>query len=469
MKRIIILFVCLIAALTVFAQQGGNLITVNFQNAKIAEVVNQIESKTPYHFYYDPLQMDSLRVTLTANNETVENVLKKAFSGTDYHYAIVDQQIFLTKERSIYTDLAEGFTEGEPVAEKNRNNNNLTPKYFTDNSATKTTEAKTENKIYEIGVKTNSIKEGKATLAGYVRDAKSGEPVIGASIFDTELKIGKNTDQFGYYSLSLARGRHTLLIRGLGMKDARRQIILYSDGNMNIEMQEQINTLKEVKISAEKVANVRSAQMGVNKLTITDIKQVPAVFGEPDVLRVVLTLPGVQTVGEASTGFNVRGGAADQNLILLNGMTIYNPSHFFGFFSAFDPDIVKDIELYKSSIPEQYGGRLSSVLDVTDREGNKKKFTGSAGIGLLTSRLNVEGPIDSNRTSFIFGGRTTYANWLLSELPKEYRNSRASFYDLNFGLSHEINAKNNLYLTTYLSHDSFRLNSDTTYDFKMEA
>ncbi|MGI4805057.1 MAG: TonB-dependent receptor plug domain-containing protein, partial [Janthinobacterium lividum] len=254
-------------------------------------------------------------------------------------------------------------------------------------------------------------------------------------------------------------------VRGIGMHDARRQLLLYSSGSINIEMQEQITTLKEVQISADKVANVRSAELGVNRLDIKSIKQVPAVFGEADVLRVILTLPGVQSVGEATTGFNVRGGSADQNLILLNDATIYNPAHFFGFFSAFNPDIVKDVQLYKSSIPEKYGGRLSSVLDVTDREGNKKKFTGSAGIGLLTSRFNIEGPIIKNKTSFIFGGRTTYSDWLLKLLPQDYKNSQASFYDLNLDISHQINERNNIYITSYLSSDHFKLNSDTAYAY----
>jgi hypothetical protein len=179
----------------------------------------------------------------------------------------------------------------------------------------------------------------------------------------------------------------------------------------------------------------------------------------------VLTLPGVQSVGEATTGFNVRGGSADQNLILLNDATIYNPSHFFGFFSAFDPDIVKSVELYKSSIPEKYGGRLASVLDVEDREGNKKLFTGSAGIGLLTSRLNIEGPIIKDRTSFILGARTSYSDWLLGLLPEEYKHSEASFYDINLGISHQIDDKNNIYVNGYLSHDQFKLNSDTAYSY----
>ena len=231
-------------------------------------------------------------------------------------------------------------------------------------------------------------------------------------------------------------------------------------------MQEQVTSLKEVTISAEKVANVKSVEMGVNKLDIKSIKQIPTAFGEADVLRVVLTLPGVQSVGEATTGFNVRGGAADQNLILYNDATIYNPSHFFGFFSAFDPDIVKNIELYKSTVPEKYGGRLSSVLEVTDRDGNKKLYTGSAGIGLLTSRLNVEGPIIKDKTSFIFGGRTTYSDWLLSALPDAYKHSSASFYDLNLGITSQLGDKNTIYLMGYLSSDKFRLNSDTAYGYQ---
>src|SRR4029078_10164549 len=194
--------------------------------------------------------------------------------------------------------------------------------------------------------------------------------------------------------------------------------------------------------------------------------QVPTVLGESDILRVVLTLPGVTSVGEASTGFNVRGGATDQNLILLNDATIYNPSHLFGFFSAFNPDVVKGVELYKSAIPEKYGGRLSSVLDVTTLDGNSKKLSGVGGIGPLTCKLMLEGPIKNEKTTFVIGGRTTYSNWLLQTLPNNaYKNSSAAFNDLSLHLTHTVNLKNSLYLTGYLSNDNFRLNSDTTYKY----
>jgi len=249
------------------------------------------------------------------------------------------------------------------------------------------------------------------------------------------------------------------------MKDTRRQIMLYSDGKLNIEMYDYVASLKAVVVMSEKNSKVRSVQMGVEKLNIQTIKQVATVFGETDILKVVLTLPGVTSVGEASSGFNVRGGSTDQNLILFSDATIYNPSHLFGFFSAFNADVVKEVELYKSSIPEKYGGRLSSVLDVTGRDGNTKKWSGSGGVGPLTAKLMIEGPIVKDKTSMILGGRASYSNWLLKLLPSDYGNSAASFYDLNLHVSHTINAKNSIYLTGYYSSDQFKLNSDTVYKY----
>ncbi|WP_419801384.1 TonB-dependent receptor [Mucilaginibacter sp.] len=461
MKKLSLLILLFSIVGMCLAQKPNATISVNFRDAKVEQFAADLEAKSGYRFYYDPAQLDSLKVTLQVDNQPLKTILELAFQNTDFHFAITqNHEILLTKGRTIQTGLANGFLNGKQVQTQGLTTN----AYNIDNSK-QITDATTENKLYEIGIKSNTIQPGMTTLSGYVKDIKSGDAVIGATIIVLNSKVSTATDLSGSYTLTLPRGRQTLTVRGIGMRDARRQLLLYGNGQLNIEMREQITTLKEVQISAEKVANIRSAELGVNRLDIESIKQVPTVFGEADVLRVILTLPGVQSVGEATTGFNVRGGSTDQNLILLNGSTIYNPAHFFGFFSAFNPDIVKDVELYKSSIPEKYGGRLSSVLDVTNREGDKKKFTGSAGIGLLTSRFNIEGPIVKDKTSFIFGGRTTYSDWLLKLLPEDYKHSSASFYDLNLDISHQINKKNNLYLTSYLSHDRFKLNSDTTYEY----
>jgi len=457
----IFIFLLLTAVKIAFGQQNGKLLNVNYQAVSIDKMAADLEQQTNYHFYYDASKVGDFKVTMQGSDLTLENVLNIAFKGTDYHYAIVNQQVFITKGRTI-----------EPGLLTNLNNNANTnvnaaanaPLDYTDDKGKSVSVATLENKIYDIGIRTNTIIPGRSIITGYIHNVKTGEPVSGIYIGREDINVGVHSDQFGYYSITLPRGQNTLTIRGVGMKTTRRQIMLFGDGKLNIDLQEQVLALKEVTINAKNATNVQSVEMGVDKLDIKSIKQVPTAF-EPDILRVVLTLPGVQSVGESSTGLNVRGGSADQNLILLNDATIYNPSHFFGFFSSFDPDIVKDVELYKSSIPERFGGRLSSVLDITNREGNKKEITGSAGIGLITSRLNIEGPIVNDKTSFIFGGRTTYADWLLNALPKEYKNSGANFYDMNFDVSHQIDEKNNLYLTTYLSHDNFKLNSDTTYRY----
>ena len=469
MKKLYFVILFLFVVKLVSAQGAANkTVSVNYNQAGIDAVVMDLESQTGYHFYYDRTQFDSLKVTLQISDSPLATVLNMAFNHTPFRFLIMPEsmQVFLTKSKTIHTQLASGYFYTKPpdamtlASASAAATENTNP-----DKDEQSVEATTENKIYQIGIKTNNIEPGNSTLSGYVKDIKSDEPIVGATIFITNSKTGVVSDQFGYFTIKLPRGRQTLTVHGIGMRDTHRQVILYSDGKLNIEMQEQVYSLKEVKISADKVSNVRSNEMGVNHLDIKSIKQIPAIFGEADILRAVLTLPGVQSVGESTTGFNVRGGAADQNLILLNDQTIYNPSHFFGFFSAFDPDMVKDVVLYKSSIPEKYGGRLASVLDVTDREGNKKKFTGSAGIGLLTSRINLEGPIIENKTSFIFGARTTYSDWLLSALPQEYKNSEANFYDVNLGISHQIDDKNNLYINAYMSHDGFKLNSDTTYKY----
>ncbi|MDB5277435.1 MAG: TonB-dependent receptor [Ferruginibacter sp.] len=434
-------------------------VTVNLDSASLEQFVLAIETQTPLHFYYDTTQADSITITLHVQQQPLFKVLDQALSNTGLRYTITEEgYAFLLKDKNIETAFAPFNTD-----EKNGRGVDLNGLQKRDKDNIKTT---LENKVYDIGDKLAPTAAPNAIIAGTITDAKTGEPVVGAYLQADQTGPSLVTDQYGYFSFSLPRGRHVINIQSLGMKDTRRQVHLYNDGKLNIDMQSTILTIKNVVISSQKLNNVRSVQMGLQKIDIKTIKQVPVIFGEADILRVVTTLPGVKTVGEASTGLNVRGGSTDQNLILFNDATIYNPSHFFGMFSAFNPEVVKDVELYKSSIPARYGGRLSSVLNINGREGNKKQLTGSAGIGLLTSRFNLEGPLIKDKTSFILGARSTYANWLLNLLPDQYKNSKAGFYDLNLSITHELDKKNTLYFTGYYSKDRFNLNSDTTYGYK---
>ncbi|MBC7744875.1 MAG: carboxypeptidase-like regulatory domain-containing protein, partial [Flavobacterium sp.] len=424
-------FLFLIISFQIQAQVKDSLVTGTFNNLQMNEFVTQLESQTSYHFYYKSADFDSLKINFSVTDQALPAVLTMAFKGSSFKFAIDGEHVFLSSNKTIKTELPADFfasASSSPQIEKEEVE-------MAANTEVKTIRATLENKLYTIGRKSGNL-SGTATLSGSVRNIKSGEPVAGSSVYIEKPRIGTSTDQYGYYSITIPKGSNVLHIKGAGMKERKHQIIIYGDGKLNVELQDQVFALKEVVISAERAANVTRVQLGVEKLTIQNIKQIPAVFGEADIIKAVLTLPGVKSVGEASSGFNVRGGSTDQNLILFNDATIYNPAHFFGFFSAFNPEVVKDITLYKSSIPSKYGGRLSSVLDISTREGNKKKFSGSAGIGLLTSRLNIEGPLIKDRTSVIIGGRTTYSNWLLDLLPKQYNNSRASFYDLNLGINH---------------------------------
>ncbi|SHI35123.1 TonB-dependent Receptor Plug Domain [Hymenobacter daecheongensis DSM 21074] len=446
------------------AQQSQQTVSGNFNQTPFEQFVRQLEAQTKLRFYFDPKAVDSLMITLQAQNQPVEDVLALALKNKPFRFVFDEEnRVFITAGLLLEPTLPDYFFQPETPQSAAANTR-------ADDAETASSTGRSryvspaEFKVYELGAAGTTT--GKATLAGHIREAKSGEPVIGATIYSEAPSVGTSTDQFGYYSLTLPVGRHDLKIRGIGIKNTKRQVVLRGDGKLEIEVEEDITPLKEVVIEGEKDKNVSGMQMGLEKLDIKTMRQIPTAFGETDLLRVVLTLPGVKSVGEGSTGLNVRGGATDQNLILFNGTTIYNPSHLFGFFSAFNPDILQTVELYKSAIPAKYGGRLSSVLEIKTREGNKKKFAGAGGIGPLTSRLTLEGPIVKDKAAFIISGRTSYSDWILKKLSNSsFRQSSASFYDLSGHVSSEINEKNSLYATGYLSTDRFRLASDTTYQY----
>lgn len=329
------------------------------------------------------------------------------------------------------------------------------------------TEVTLQNKVYEIGDRAG-FSGGYGYVSGYVRDAGSGEPIPGVLVQSGNKSSSyATTDNYGFYKLRLPVGEDKLTYSGYGLEDVNLSVVVNSDGNLNLEMKEKVTALKGAVISSEASAKHRDAMMGVENIRLDVISKASVSLGEADIIKTVLTLPGVKSSGEASVGFYVRGGAADQNLILFNGGTIYNPSHMFGIFSAFNSDVVSDVQLYKSSIPVEYGGRISSVMDVNTRDGNSKKVTGSVGLGLLTSHAHIEGPL-GKKTTFILGGRTTYSNWILDLLPKktsEYSGSTANFQDVNLGISHKVNDRNSLHVYGYFSRDKFQFRNDTTFNY----
>jgi hypothetical protein len=295
----------------------------------------------------------------------------------------------------------------------------------------------------------------KFTLSGNITDSQSNESLIGVNIIFPELQTGTATNEYGFYSITLPKGLYEIKISFLGFAEINETIDLNADKQINYQLTESFESLDEVVISKNvEQLNIRKPQMSVNALSSNTIKQIPVVLGEPDVIKSITLLPGVTNAGEGSSGFNVRGGAADQNLILLDEATIYNSSHLFGFFSVFNPDAIKDLKLYKGGIPSRYGGRVSSVLDIYQKEGNSRQFEGNGGIGAVASRLLLEGPLKKDEGSFLLGGRSSYAHLFL---PLFDIDNIAYFYDLNTKLSYKLNQKNNIYLSGYFGRDVFRI------------
>ena len=296
----------------------------------------------------------------------------------------------------------------------------------------------------------------KYTISGIIKDSKSNETLIGVTVFITENNATVVSNEYGFYSITMAQGEYNLIISSVGYQSEQLKIVLDKNQKTNFVLIESGEQLEEIIIKEKTTVNIRKPEMSVNKLSIAQIKRMPVVLGEVDVIKSILLLPGVTNAGEGASGFNVRGGGADQNLILLDEATIFNSSHVFGFFSVFNPDAIKDLKLYKGGIPARYGGRASSVLDIYQKDGNSNKFGASGGIGLITSRLLLEGPLVKNKGSFLFGGRGSYAHLFL-KLSEEQKDNSAYFYDLNTKLSYTLDEKNSLYLSGYFGRDVFSL------------
>ena len=415
----------------------------------IISLMEQVEQATSYKIYTNISK--PFMVKKQEGSASLEQ-LKEALNGTFWQVNVFGNRVFVMQNLNLRANLPKTWTEDAQD----------------EHQGVRVTEVLTsENKVYEIGDKFRPSKAKKIKLTGQVIDFKTNSPAVGIHVIRRDPWIAATTDVDGRFEIELAPGYNVLELQGISVKDARRQLMLYADADVRIELEEQNLMLEEVLVTGGRVEAVKNTSLGMEKITPSLLKNIPTAMGEVDVLKMVQALPGVKTVGEASSGFNVRGGATDQNLMLLNGGTIYNPTHLFGFFTAFNSDMVSDVEIYKSSIPSQFGGRISSVLNITGKEANKEKFVGVAGIGLLTSKLNLEIPLWKERTSLLLSGRTTYSDWLLGMLPEKsgYKDGKAGFYDVGGTFSHTFNMRNKLNIYGYYSRDRFAFNDNEKYGY----
>lgn len=448
-----------------FTMRGQNTqnITISFNNTPLKEAVLKIETLSGKTFYFDETWLKGHRVTKNFNNETLRRVLDGLFSNTDINFLLQDDKVILLNNTYIYTALpTDYFKETEPrkaTVDENNNAPIFQEEYIT-NGAVQT------RKLVTIGRQRPQAATKAYTLSGVFRNAKTGVPLQDLSISTTDRTRYAVTDANGRFSIRLPYGLNQLETNLLGFEKIRQDVIMYGDGSLDFELHENTESLEEVVVKSNKDANVRDAVVGVTNIDIETIKTIPLVLGERDILKVATTMPGIKTTGEGSSGFNVRGGRADQNLILLDDAVLYNPSHFLGFFSAVNPFTTGSLEIYKASIPAEYGGRLSSVFDIETKSGNMKKLAGEGSVGPITANLAVEVPIVQEKASVITGFRATYSDWILKNLDEEeLQNSEASFYDAIVKYKHNINNNNSLQGTFYYSKDRFSITSDSIFDY----
>ncbi|MBN2214773.1 MAG: TonB-dependent receptor [Bacteroidales bacterium] len=462
MKKLLQITAVILYSLTLSASEGEIFFSGEYYHVPFKLFAADLENNTEVNFKFRPEWVENVFVTAQGTNLKLSRVLSESFSGKElYFYIDAAKNVFITKGDSLVTSLPD-YSAGHMQMQHidNKEEDHLTSTELTYKEGRKNG----HRKIVVVGEKTNGATQKPVVLNGKIQDKESGEPLIGATVYIEELSKGYATDLNGHFVMSLRPGKYTAIFNCLGMDEIIYALVINSSGFLNVEMERRLIAINEVTIKADKFDNVRGIQMGYDRLSIKTIKEIPAVMGERDLLKVAQMLPGVQNVGEGSSGFNIRGSSADQNLFFINKIPVYNTSHLFGFFSAFNPDIVSDFSLYKCNIPAKYGGRLASFFDITARQGNNKKYTARAGISPVTGHITAEGPLVRDKSSFIVAARSTYSDWILSRLHDyELRKSHAMFYDLAGNLVFEPGRKDLVKLFGYYSRDRFTLATSNHY------
>ncbi len=459
----IILLILLLLPCSLQAQDPDIIFKGTFQDVPFGEFVRDVEQQTGVRFFFLETWIKGVRVTASGEALSLRRTLDKTLLPAGLYYHLEGgRQIYLSNRQAFVPQLPDySGSAGRPgQPEDDSRGLTSTEQRYIDGRKAGRLETLTVGDREEGGGKNVAVLHGK------ISDRETGDPLIGATIYFEELQKGTATDVNGRFNMVVRPGKYTVEFKCMGMEDRHNYLEVLSDGDLAIAMEKSIIALTEVVVHANRYHNVRGTQMGFDRLNYKVLKEVPVVMGEKDILKVIQMLPGVQTVGEGAAGFNVRGSAADQNMIYVNKVPVYNSSHLFGFFTSFSPDIVKDFTLYKSNLPASYGGRLASFFDITARQGNLNKYTARGGVSPVTARLSLEGPIQKGKSSFILAGRSTYSDWILGRLEdQELRESKANFNDLSGMLTWEPGEKTLIKAFGYYSHDFFRLGTTNQYEY----
>ncbi|MFS4447299.1 TonB-dependent receptor [Maribacter sp. 2307UL18-2] len=468
MRRTLFSLLFLMASTIVMGQTEEPKITISFTDTNVREVMKSIEEKTQLNFYYVDDWLSNEAISGSYTDVAVTDILDAIFQNTIINYYVLDgEKVILTQNNIIYDELPNGFfdksgQETIQVGETEESTEALNPVFFPEQQSRLQRRVET----VRIGKETLEGQKRRYTLTGYVMNAKTGKPIPDLSLVVRNRKIGTVTDENGFYEIALPPGENLFETKALGIETQRKRVVIYNDGRLDFSLNENIEQLDEVVVEADKAKNVEEEITGSTTIESEETKDIPMVLGERNILSVATQLPGITNAGEGASGLNVRGGKTDQNLILLDEGVVYNPTHFFGIFQALNPFATKGVDIYKGNVPAEFGGRLSSVFDITTIDGNTEEFSGEASIGPVTGNLMLEIPVVKDKSSLVIGGRGAYSDWILQSLDDEsLNNSSASFYDIVANYTHKINENNQVKATGYYSEDSFSITSDSLFGY----
>ena len=425
--------------------------------------VQSVEDQTGIRFFYKEEWTEQIAVNLTGENLEMVSTLRQVLSGTGLYYQFIPpDRLIILPQKKLTNDLSHltgpkedgvSVLEVEQLAGANG-------KYMQGNRPEQIM------KTISVGTKGTGSSRSIARIRGRIKDIDSGEPIIGATMVATGSGKGSISDQHGMVTMTLLPGVHTIQFSFIGMETVNCQFEVFSDGDFQVDMKSTVIALNEVQIVGNHYRDINSTDVGVERLSMSSVKQIPLFMGESDVIKISRLLPGITSAGEASVGVNVRGGNADQNIFYINRVPVYNTSHMFGFLSAFNSDIVQDFSVYKGNVPVNFGGRLSSVFNIVTRKGNQKMYTAHAGISPVSAHATVEGPIKKNVASFLLSGRSSYSDWMLNRMEDPLlKESNAGFYDFSGAVHVSPDENNDINGFYYQSFDRFAYGDLSEYEY----
>ncbi len=461
MKPGLLLISMLLVVCPLQAQGPDKVMACHVRNVSFTEFCEVVLCETGVKIFYREDWIKELRITLDEDSITARSALRTALEGTDLRVSAWHNDLVIIPGVRLYTALP-GYEPAVITSEidvrKQQAVTESEKRYITGRKPGVT-------RTVTIGRAGTFYGRSKARVLGRILDEETGEPMSFVAVYIAEIKSGTVTDASGFFNLTLAPGSYNISAEYLGYEKGKYLFEIYSDGSITLRMNKAAVELNEVVVSSERHSGIRAKDPGFDQVSMKSIKTLPVMMGERDILKVSTTLPGIVSVGEGSAGLNVRGSSSDQNAFYINRIPIYNTFHLFGFFPAFNPDIIKDLSIYKGYIPAQYGGRLASVFNITTRQGNRKRFTAHGGISPVTANLVLEGPVKKDTSSFLLSARSSYSDWILSRIKDPtISSSSANFNDFSGGINWDIQ-KTQLSLFLYRSYDRFSLSDINSYDY----